>query len=111
MPPLAASKQPNVHFQAPKDPPNPNGSGTRGPPTTGFKSVDSEILDATIMEVEASHKLRRVQAFIRDNRHQTAPFISDGVRLLRREIEEHLMMMRIRARQSGSTAGIVVPFR
>ncbi|KAF2676090.1 hypothetical protein K458DRAFT_410766 [Lentithecium fluviatile CBS 122367] len=108
MPPLPIPRQPSISHQPLNETPANYGCGFRGPPTTDFKTIDTEMLDHCIMEVEASHKLRRVQAFIRDNRHQTAASISDGIQLLLREIRDHLIILRIRLRQSGSWAGIAV---
>jgi hypothetical protein len=88
-----------------------DGCGIRGPPATDFKTIDAEILEYTVMELEASQKLGRVHKFIRDNRHQPAASISDGVRLLLREIQEYIIMNGIRSRQSSSWAGMIVSIR
>jgi len=78
---------------------------------TDFKTIDAETLEYAVMELEASRKLGRVHIFIRNNRHRSAASIVDGVRLLSQEIDEYVLMNRIRAQQIGTWAGMLVSLR
>src|SRR5262245_34266626 len=106
MPPTAFPKQASVPLQAYSD--NNHGHAFQGLPMSGFSIVDDGNLDACIFELESARKLGLVQAFIRDNRYETASSISDKVRLLMNEIEELAMLLKIRLQSSGSWAGISV---
>jgi hypothetical protein len=112
MPPLLIPKQPSIVSHRVKQTPLiGDGCGYRGPPSSGFQTIDAGILEYTVMELEASRKLDRVHNFIRENRHYNAATLLDGARLLLQEIQEYTHMNRLRARQSGSWAGTIVSLR
>lgn len=111
MPPLRMPKYPSIFPPSASQTIINDGCGFRGPPATDFKTIDADILEYTVMELEASRKLGRVHNFIRENRHQSAATVSDGVRLLLREVQEATIMNKIRSQQSGSWAGMIVLLR
>jgi hypothetical protein len=85
-----------------------NGRSYPGPPISEFNTVDHDLLHASIMELEASRKLGRVQLFIRNSKHEPLSSIVESSRSLLRHVEEWAKMLRLQLHNDVSWAGMAV---
>ncbi|KAF2643609.1 hypothetical protein P280DRAFT_547732 [Massarina eburnea CBS 473.64] len=107
MPPNPFPKHPSMPFQEFTAGIN-NGYQHNGPPITEFSTIDSDTLDFSVTELEAARRLGRVQSFIRENHRRPLQSLCAGFDTLLREIQEHIVMLRLRMRTTQSWAGLGV---